>query len=118
MIPPGTNLGITGMVKTEGVAGKGVYLRVRYFTFDWHPQPHVEWVRDLESAPVAGTTDGWAQVTVPSLRVEDTELDYLISLEVVLEGQGIAWITDVDIDLVTSLTLDPVLNMTRPLVSV
>ena len=117
-IPAGTTLGITGKVKTANVTGKGAYLRVRYFTFDWHPQPHVEWVRDLESVPITGTTDGWVQVTVPSLRVENAEVDYLVQLEVILDGEGIAWFTDVDVDLVTSVTLDPVLNVTKPLVTV
>ena len=117
-IPAGTTLGITGMVKTQGVVGKGAYIRVRYHTFDWHPQPHVDWLRDLESASITGTHNDWLQVTVPSLRVEDTEIDYLVVVEVILDGEGVACFTDVDVDLVTSVTLDPVLNLTKPLVSV
>lgn len=117
-IPPATNLGITGRIKTENVTGKGALIRVRYFAFTWHPEPHVEYFRDLESPPITGTTDGWIQVTVPSLRVEPEELDYLVSLHVVLDGSGVAWFTDVDVDLVESLVLDPLVNATKPLTTV
>ncbi len=98
-IPSETRLNITAMVKTEGVEGKGAFLRVRYHTYVWHPTPHVEYPITLESAPVNGSTDGWVKVTVPELTVPEEHFDYLIAFEVVLDGQGVAWVTDVDIDL-------------------
>ncbi len=98
-IPSETRLNITAMVKTEGVEGKGAFLRVRYHTYVWHPTPHVEYPITLESVPVNGTTDGWVKVTVPELTVPEEQFDYLIGFEVVLDGKGVAWVTDVDIDL-------------------
>ena len=98
-VPAESVLRITGLVKTEGVAGKGMFIRVRYHTYVWHPTPHVEWYPVLESAPVNGTTDGWVQVRVPELRVPKEQFDYLVWIDVVLDGAGTAWLTDVDIEL-------------------
>jgi len=98
-IPNRTRLRITAMVKTQDVEGKGAFLRVRYHTFVWHPTPHIEWPKTLESTPVTGTTPGWVQVTVPDLEVPEEDFDYLVWIEVVLDGQGVAWFTDVDVDL-------------------
>ena len=98
-IPAGTALRVTGMVRTKGVEGKGALIRVRYFTFVWHPTPHVEWVKTLDSPTVTGSTPGWVQVTVPELQVPPEHFDYLIYLDVVLDGRGVAWFTDVDVDL-------------------
>ena len=98
-IPSERKLNITAMVKTENVAGKGAFIRVRYHTFVWHPTPHVEWVQTLESVPVKGTTPGWVKVSVPELHVPEEEFDYLVWIDAILDGQGTAWLTDVDIDL-------------------
>lgn len=109
-IPASTRLNITGMVKTEGVTGKGMCIRVRYHTFTWHPTPHVEWAQTLESEWVTGTTDGWVQVSVPELQVPPEHFDYLIWLDVVLDGTGIAWLTDMDVDLQHETTTIPELQ--------
>ena len=87
------------MVKTTGVEGSGVFIRLRYHTFVWHPTPHVEWARTLQSEPVSGTTDGWVAISVPPLEVPEKEFDYLIWFDVVLNGKGTAWVTDVEVDL-------------------
>ena len=98
-VPASKILRINARVKTEGVEGKGVSIRLRYHTFVWHPTPHVEWARTLQSEPVSGTTDGWVPITVPPLEVPEEEFDYLIWFDVVLDGKGTAWVTDVDVDL-------------------
>jgi len=98
-IPAEHKLNITGMFKTSNVTGKGAFIRVRYHTFVWHPTPHVEWVETLESTPVTGTTPGWVKVSVPELHVPEEHFDYLVWIDVVLDGSGTAWLTDVDIDL-------------------
>ena len=98
-IPADTRLNITAMVKTENVLGTGVYIRVRYHTFVWHPTPHVEWVTTLTSTPVNGSSEGWVQVSVPELRVPPEHFDYLVWIDLVLDGSGVAWLTDIDVDL-------------------
>ncbi|MFW5857892.1 MAG: hypothetical protein ACOCX4_08440 [Planctomycetota bacterium] len=98
-IPAQTRLNLRAIVKTEGATGKGIFLRVRYHTFVWHPQPHVEWVRTLESVPVAGATDDWTEIAVPALEVPEEHFDYLVWIDVVLDGPGTAWLTDIDVDL-------------------
>ena len=98
-IPPETRLKISAMVKTKDVEGQGMLIRLKYYTWSWDPTPHVQWVRTLESKPVGGTSDGWTRVEVPELRVPRTEADYALRFEVVLDGKGVAWMTDVDVDL-------------------
>jgi hypothetical protein len=98
-VPAKKILRIKAMVKTTGVEGSGVFIRLRYHTFVWHPTPHVEWARTLQSEPVSGTTDGWVAISVPPLEVPEKEFDYLIWFDVVLNGKGTAWVTDVEVDL-------------------
>jgi hypothetical protein len=83
-----------------------MFIRIRYHTFVWHPEPHVEWVRTLESRPVTGTRD-WTRVTVPELEVPEEEFDYLIWFDVVLDGKGTGWLSDIDIDLLPILEPAP-----------
>lgn len=98
-IPAATKLNLRAMVKTKDVQGKGIYLRVRYHTFVWHPTPHVEWAITLTSVPVNGTTTDWVEIAVPELSVPKEHFDYLVWIDVILEGKGRAWLTDVDVDL-------------------
>ncbi len=98
-IPAKKLLKIKALVKTEGAEGRGLFIRLRYHTFVWHPTPHVEWTKTLESKPVNGSTGCWLPITVPSLEVPEEDFDYLLWFDVVLEGKGTAWVTDVDIDL-------------------
>jgi hypothetical protein len=98
-VPAKKVLRINALAKTEGVEGKGVFIRLRYHTFVWHPTPHVAWAMTLQSEPVSGTTDGWVTIAVPPLEVPEEEFDYLVWFDVVLEGKGLAWVTEVDIDL-------------------
>jgi hypothetical protein len=109
-IPASTRLRVRGLVKTEGVTGPGLSLRLRYHTFVWHPTPHVEWVETLVSPPVSGTTDAWVPIEVPELRVPADHRDYLLWIDVILDGQGVAWLTDMDVDLQPELSLPPVLQ--------
>lgn len=108
-IPSRKTLRITAMARTRDVTGKGVYLRVRYHTYHWRPTPHVDWPVTLTSNAVTGTTDpadgkagsaeGWVRLTLPPLEVPEEHFDYLIWFDVILEGTGTAWVTDVDVDL-------------------
>jgi len=97
-IPEESTLNITAYIKTEGVVGKGAYIRMNYFTFVWHPEPHCEWAEPILTEPINGTQD-WIKVTLPELKVPKEHFDYLINLELVLDGKGIAWFTDFDLDL-------------------
>lgn len=98
-IPSETSLNITAKVKTTGVSGTGVFIRVLYHTFLWHPTPHVEWVSTLQSVPVTGENVEWLTVTVPELHVPREHFDYLVQIDIVLDGKGTAWLTDIDVDL-------------------
>jgi len=97
-IPPGSRLSISAKVRTLNVEGKGIFIRLKYHTFVWHPKPHVEWPITLESKPVNGSTAGWVTITVPDLKVPAEHFDYLVLLEVVLDGKGTAWLTEMDLD--------------------
>jgi len=111
VIPPQHTLNIRAMIKTKDVVGKGAFLRVRYHTWVFEPAPpHVEVVDVLTSTPVEGTTPGWIKVAVPPLNVPAEHLDYLIYLEFVLDGSGVAWCTDVDVDLQPQPTITPSLE--------
>jgi len=98
-IPSRTQLTIRAMIKTQGVEGKGAFIRVRYHTFEWRPKPHVVWAKVLETDAVSGTSEGWTKVAMPPLTVPEEEFDYLVAIDAVLDGKGVAWITDVDVDL-------------------
>ncbi len=97
-IPSERKFNLSALVKTENVEGRGIYLRVRYHTFEWRPEPHVDWVQTLESEPVNGTAD-WVRIHVPELVVPEEHFDYLVWIDVVLEGSGTAWLTDVGVEL-------------------
>ncbi|OPZ25177.1 MAG: hypothetical protein BWZ02_02574 [Lentisphaerae bacterium ADurb.BinA184] len=99
-IPASTEFTLAALAKTENVEGRGLYLRVRYHTFVWYPTPHVEWVKTLCSRAVTGTSDGWVRLVVPKLEVPEEHFDYLLWIDVVLEGKGRGWLTDIDVDLV------------------
>jgi hypothetical protein len=98
-IPQSTRLNITGKIMTKDVVGKGAYVQLRYHTFVWHPTPHVEWLDVCQSTPITGTSDGWVQITVPELKVPKEHFDYLVWIDFVVDGTGVAWLTDVDVDL-------------------
>lgn len=99
LIPPGKELLLTAAVKTEGVTGKGAFVRVKYYSFSFWPKPGVTYKSILETEAVNGTTDGWVTVALPTLRVPEEDFDFLIVIEVVLDGQGVAWFSDLDIQL-------------------
>lgn len=98
-IPPEKKLHLRAMVKTDGVEGKGAFVRVRYHCFQWDPTPHVDWVKELETPPVSGTSGDWVRVEMPVLHVPRKDFDYLVWIDFVLDGKGVAWLTDVDIEL-------------------
>ncbi len=97
-IPAASRFQLTALAKTDNVQGKGIFLRVRYHRFRWHPQPHVDWLRTLESEPVAGSSD-WRRIQTPILAVPADALDSLVWIDVVLDGQGVAWLADLGVDL-------------------
>ena len=97
-IPPSSKLRLTALVKTEGVKGRGMFIRLRPHRFLWLPEPHVEWGAPLESEAVSGTSD-WVRVTTPEIKVPADIQDLLCWIEVVLDGEGTAWLADVGVDL-------------------
>lgn len=102
-IPPQTTLRVRAMVKTQGVEGRGLFLRMKYYTTEysskWYPSEEIKYPIVLESKPVNGTTDGWVAIQVPELHVPREDDDYALCFEVVLDGKGVAWLTEVDMDL-------------------
>ena len=98
VIPPGTKLRLTGLVKTDGVAGKGMFIRFRFFRWVWRPTPHVEWGAVMESNAVSGTQD-WVQVTTPEALTPHELVDNMVNIDVVLDGKGVAWLSDVGVEL-------------------
>ena len=55
-------------------------------------------VQTLESTPVTGTTKDWVRIEVPALTVPKEHIDYLVWIDLVLDGKGVGWLTDVDVD--------------------
>jgi hypothetical protein len=98
-IPPETKLSVRAKIKTQGVEGKGCFIRLRTVTWVWQPAPHAWMPVTLESDPVSGTTDDWVSVEVPLLRMPKAFDDFGVMFELVLDGKGVAWVTDLDIDL-------------------
>jgi len=95
-IPNNKTLTISCLIKTDGIEGKGMFLRVRYHTFCWQPVPGFEWKKVLETDAVSGTED-WTKVTLPELYVPEEDFDFLLWIDVVLDGKGIGWMSDIDI---------------------
>ena len=57
---------------------------------------------------MTGTTDDWVQVATPELTVPKEHFDYLVWIDVVLDGKGIGWLTDVDVNLQSVDEMAPV----------
>ncbi|MCL1857341.1 MAG: hypothetical protein FWF84_06875, partial [Kiritimatiellaeota bacterium] len=86
------------MVKTHGVQGKGMFLRMSPHRFFWTPTPHVDWEAPLESQAVSGTSD-WVRVETPVFETPAAIPDQLTWIHVVLDGSGTAWLADVGVEL-------------------
>ena len=99
IVPPGTKLRLTALVKAQDVEGKGMFLRFRAHRYLWRPTPHVEWSAPLESPSVNGTTQDWVQVTTPEMVTPKELVDGLVWIDVVLDGKGTAWLADVGVEL-------------------
>jgi hypothetical protein len=97
-IPASASLQLRGLMKTEDVVGKGLFLRLRYHCFQWRPQRHFEWIEVIESVPVAGTTD-WTRIETPVLAIPAEFPDRFVWIDVVLDGQGVGWLADLEVDL-------------------
>ena len=50
-------------------------------------------------------------MTVPPLKVAKDDLDCLVAIEVVLDGKGVAWVTDVDIEVTPAPVQPPAIAM-------
>ena len=100
-VPSRAHLSLAAKVRTLDVTGKGMFLRVRYHTWRFEPAPpHVYIAQVLESEPINGTTggNGWVKVIVPEIVIPEEHFDYLVNVDVVLDGRGTGWLTDLDID--------------------
>jgi len=98
-VPGECFLRIRGKVKTKGVVGKGAYVRLRQYLWAWEPTPHEEYLPILCSVPISGTTDGWVEIEVPVLTTPKELPDSCLWIDFILDGQGTAWLTDLDVDL-------------------
>jgi len=96
----GTKLRMTGLARVQGVEGKGFSLRLQYYDFRWKPVPGFYPIKTLESEALTGTTDGWVMITIPELEVSHGPVeDGMLRLEVVLEGSGVGWVTEINVEL-------------------
>lgn len=96
--PPGHRLQLTALVRTRDLRGKGMFIRLRPYSFHWRPERHVQWHKVLESEPVSGTSD-WTRVQTPVLKIGERQKDHLLWIEVVLDGEGEGWLGDVGVSL-------------------
>ena len=97
IIPAGTHLSVTALAKTQNVQGKGFYIRLRPYTFEWHPKPHLEHRSVLNSQILTGTSTGWKRITVPDLVTPEDLPDCELAVELVLDGSGSAWLGAMEI---------------------
>ena len=96
-IAAGHQLVIGCLVKTEKVVGKGLFLRIRTRSWDWEPVAQTSWPETIVSTPVQGTSD-WVRIELPPLCVAENRPDIEVLIEVVLDGAGIGWITEMDVE--------------------
>jgi len=94
----GTTLRIAGRVRTEAVSGRGFFFRLHYYHYVWEPAPGFEPIRTIESEAITGTLADWRTITLPPMEIPPGPVeDGMLRLELVLEGSGIAWATDIDV---------------------
>ena len=99
VMPGNCILRVRAKIKTRDVVGKGAYVRLLPYDWAFEPHPHEECLPPLCSIPVNGTTDGWVEVQVPALTRTKQQPDTCLWVHFILDGQGTAWLTDLDIDL-------------------
>jgi len=97
-IPGGHTLRLRAKIRTQGVSGKGAYLMATLWRWQWEPQIGMIRVRDLVSIPVNGTSD-WTEAVLEPLVVTPDIFDAEVHILFYLDGQGVAWMTDLDVDL-------------------
>jgi len=94
----GTTLCIAGRARTEAVEGRGFFFRLHYYHFVWEPKPGCEPLRTIESEAISGTHAEWQTLTLPLLEIPPGAIeDGMLRLELVLEGSGTAWATEIEI---------------------
>jgi hypothetical protein len=98
-VPASSIVKIAALARTREVIGRGLFVRLRCGAFNWRPRMHIHLVAWLDSKPIAGTTDGWVQIDLPTLTVPEDHFDYLLWFEVILDGQGVGWLTELDLQL-------------------
>ena len=97
-IPAGHTLRIRAKVRTQGVTGKGASVFVSMFQWQWEPKAVCLDLNHLASSPLSGTGD-WTEVVLDPLVVPLDIFDAEAIIGVSLDGEGVAWITDLDLDL-------------------
>lgn len=96
----GTKLQIRGLARVQDVSGKGFFLRLQYYDFRWKPTPGFYPIKTLDSEALTGTSDGWVTITIPELEIPHGPVeDGMLRLEVVLEGSGTGWVTEIQVEL-------------------
>ena len=97
-IPAGHTLRIRAKVRTQGVTGKGAFVFVGLFQWQWEPKAVCIDLNHIASSPISGTSD-WTEVVLDPLVVPHDIFDAEAIIGVSLDGEGVAWITDLDLDL-------------------
>ena len=98
LIPASRKLMFRALARTLDVSGKGFFLRVRVSRWVWYPEPHAEYREKVQTVPLTGTTD-WVPVETPVLTFEEDDPDACVWIELVLDGSGTGWLTDLDVNM-------------------
>lgn len=97
----GTTIRIAGRVRTENVCGRGFFFRLHYYHFVWKTPQGFEPIQVIDSEAISGTSADWLTLTLAPLEVPSGPVeDGMLRLELILQGSGTAWVTDIDIGIV------------------
>lgn len=98
-VPADSRLQVRGKVQADVTRGNGVQVRLRCGRFVWRPTPKMVWKQTLATPAVTQTHGDWVQVTTPVLEMDPTEKDWVLWIDVLLDGKGEARVSDLDVDM-------------------
>ena len=99
-IPAGAEVSVSIKIKTCGVSGgKGAFLRLQRGSFEWRPKPGFIFPALVETRPVTGDSTGWIHAGPIAVRSPASPGDELLFLYLVLDGQGEARFSALDVRL-------------------
>lgn len=97
-IPPGRTVRVSIALLTQGVGGKGAFLRLRRETFDWRPRPLVSQTGAVETPPITGDSGAWVALDPLEIHSPVQPGDERLWIEVVLDGCGEARFSGMNIE--------------------